>query len=411
MFETRAKPIEIPERQKLNLLYDRYRPQYENILRKLVRRINRLLIHTSIETTIKNRLKLFNSFFNKLSHLRNGSNIPVEINDFLGIRIICPFLEDLSQVEQIISENFTILEVERKGEKNSFREFSYDSIHLLIDIEEECENGFIPHVRKVCEIQLRTILQEAWAEIEHELIYKANFSLLNEPIKRKLASLNASLTLSDIIFQEIRDYQKEIESRRQKCRTSVEEKLEISSDISIMDSDGVTISGTGQTSKNIPLKPKSELERLLFDALEEHSNNKFEEAIEIYSSILRMRPKAHVRSIIYNHRGMAYFSLSEYTKSLKDFARALEYNPKNTRILNNRGLACRMLKQHITALENMNHSLEIDEYQHETLHQRALVYYDLQDFANAIEDCDRALDIKSDYEPAKNLKAILVSKL
>ena len=108
MFETRAKPIEIPERQKLNLIYDRYRTQYENILRKIVRKINRLLIRTNIETTTKYRLKSFNSFFNKMTHLRNGSDKPVEINDFLGIRIICPFIEDLSQVEQIISENFSL---------------------------------------------------------------------------------------------------------------------------------------------------------------------------------------------------------------------------------------------------------------------------------------------------------------
>jgi putative GTP pyrophosphokinase len=411
MFETRAKPIEIPERQKLNLLYDRYRPQYENILRKIVRKINRLLIHTNIETTIKYRLKSFNSFFNKVSHLRNGGNKPVAINDLIGIRIICPFLEDLSQVEQIISDNFTVLEVERKGEKKSFREFSYDSVHLLIDIKDECENGIIPNTRKVCEIQLRTILQEAWAEVEHELIYKANFSLLNESIKRKLASLNASLTLSDIIFQEIRDYQKEIESRRQKCRTSVEEKMEIPSDISIIDPNTRINAEAQQVYKNIPIKPKSELERLLFDALEEHSNNNFEEAIEIYSSILRMRPKAHVRSIIYNHRGMAYFSLSEYLKALKDFSRALEYNPKNTRILNNRGLAYRMLKQFSNALDDLNQSLDIDEYQYETLHQRALVYYDLHDNARAIDDCDKALNLHSDYEPAKNLKVILVSKL
>ncbi|MBN1408880.1 MAG: tetratricopeptide repeat protein [Calditrichaceae bacterium] len=411
MFETRAKPIEIPERQKLNLLYDRYRPQYENILRKTVRKINRLLIHTNIETTIKYRLKSFNSFFNKMSHLRNGGNKPVAINDFIGIRVICPFLEDLSQVEQIIADNFIILEVERKGEKNSFREFSYDSIHLLIDIEDEFDSGNLPHTRKVCEIQLRTILQEAWAEVEHELIYKANFSLLNESIKRKLASLNASLTLSDIIFQEIRDYQKEIESRRQKCRTSIEEKIEIPSDIFIMDPSFADIEETQQVYKNIPIKPKSELERLLFDALEEHSNNNFEAAIEIYTSILRMKPKSHVRSIIYNHRGMAYFSLSEYAKSLKDFSRALEYNPKNTRILNNRGLAYRMIKQFSYAIEDLNQSLDIDEYQHETLHQRALVYYDLQDYGKAIEDCDKALELETNYEPAKNLKSILVSKL
>ena len=70
-----------------------------------------------------------------------------------------------------------------------------------------------------------------------------------------------------------------------------------------------------------------------------------------------------------------------------------------------------MLKQFSNSLDDLNQSLDIDEYQHETLHQRALVYYDIQDYARAIEDCDKALELHSDYEPAKNLKSILVSKL
>jgi putative GTP pyrophosphokinase len=55
----------------------------------------------------------------------------------------------------------------------------------------------------VCEVQVRTILQDAWAEVEHELVYKAEFTPFDEPMKRKLAALNANLTLSDMLFQEI----------------------------------------------------------------------------------------------------------------------------------------------------------------------------------------------------------------
>ena len=412
MFETQVKSVQIPERQKLHILYDRYRHQYENMLRKLVRRINKILVHSNINYTIKYRLKAFDSFFEKLVQLRDAGNQPVNITDFLGIRIISPFLEDLDLVENLLNREFKILEVERKNEKNSFREFSYDSIHLLIDIPDKPENGFIPFVSRVCEIQLRTILQDAWAEVEHELIYKANFSLLNEPIKRKLASLNASLTLSDIIFQEIRDYQKEIESRRKKCRNSIDEKLDIGNGISIL-------SGIENNQKieqyvsadPVQFKPKSQLEKLLFDALEEHSKNEFERAIEIYSSILRMKPKPHVRSIVYNHRGMAYFALAEYIKSIKDFTRALEYNAKNTRILNNRGLAFRMIKNFENALKDLDRSLELNEYLSETYHLRALIFSDLNDSVKAIENCNKALDIKPDYEPAIHLKTLLVSKL
>jgi putative GTP pyrophosphokinase len=38
-------------------------------------------------------------------------------------------------------------------------------------------------------VQLRTILQDAWAEVEHELIYKSDIKLPNASIRRKLAAL------------------------------------------------------------------------------------------------------------------------------------------------------------------------------------------------------------------------------
>ena len=65
--------------------------------------------------------------------------------------------------------------------------------------------------RHVVEVQVRTILQDAWAEVEHELIYKSHFRFPNsDSIRKKLAAVNASLSLADMIFQEIRDAQKEM---------------------------------------------------------------------------------------------------------------------------------------------------------------------------------------------------------
>ena len=77
----------------------------------------------------------------------------------------------------------------------------------------------------VCEIQLCTILQDAWSEVEHELVYKTNFNPFDEPLKRKLAALNATLNLSDTLFQEIRDYQRLLQSELNKRRESFIEKL------------------------------------------------------------------------------------------------------------------------------------------------------------------------------------------
>jgi len=410
--DEKIKPILIPERQRLQLLYERYRTQNDVLLRKVSRQINKRLAKTSLNYTVKYRLKSFDSYFEKIMRLRNENRKPVILTDLLALRIICPFIEDLHTVENIISKLFPILEVEHKAEKKSFHEFSYDSIHLLIQIPVDTLSGTIPYAAKVCEVQLRTILQEAWAEVEHELIYKANFSLLNEPIKRKLASLNASLTLSDIIFQEIRDYQKEIESRREKCRDILQEKVKAEDSTSLLNEvSHPEIVRTGVNGSMSSLKPKSELERLLFEALEAHSKNQLDLAIKTYTQILRMKLKPAVKSIVYNHRGMALFVKSDYEKAIKDFSRAIRNNPKNTRVYNNRSLSFRMMHEHNRALQDLDRSLELNNYQYEAYHLRALSQLDIKNLTAALEDCEKALEIKPDFSAALNLKSVILSKL
>jgi putative GTP pyrophosphokinase len=176
--------------------------------------------------TIKCRVKRFDAYFDKLikmsRHYRE-SDIP-PLTDFLALRIICPFLEDLEIIEDLIKTNFTVIELDRKGLRHSIREFGYDSVHFLIKIDPAARKHALPYMSDVCEVQLRTILQDAWAEVEHELIYKSDITLPIESIRRKLAAINATLTLSDLIFQEIRDYQKEIRERDRKRRQSLEIK-------------------------------------------------------------------------------------------------------------------------------------------------------------------------------------------
>ncbi len=106
-----------------------------------------------------------------------------------------------------------------------FKEFGYESIHILIEVPADILSRFQLAESLVCEIQVCTILQDAWAEVEHELVYKANFSPFDESLKRKLAALNATLTLSDTLFQEIRDYQRLLQSELKRRRETFIEQL------------------------------------------------------------------------------------------------------------------------------------------------------------------------------------------
>ncbi|MEJ2200994.1 MAG: hypothetical protein P8X63_08275 [Desulfuromonadaceae bacterium] len=191
-----AQDFGVAERALYKRLYETLRPAYEQVLSELVAQVRQLLERQGSSATIKFRFKRFEAYFGKLlkSKKKNHGGQVSEsgLKDLLGIRIVCPFLDDLEVIEQELRREFDIVELERKGAQHSFREFGYDSVHLLIALDATQLEELLPHTARVCEIQLRTILQDAWAEVEHELIYKSDLSFPNDSIKRKLAGIFGS---------------------------------------------------------------------------------------------------------------------------------------------------------------------------------------------------------------------------
>jgi putative GTP pyrophosphokinase len=375
------------------------------------RRLQKRIAGSELKASVRYRVKSFESYFSKLLRLREAQTSRVRLTDLIGLRIVCRYLADLRELEEIVQEAFSVVQVERKGSEHSFREFGYDSTHMLVDIGADLPRQAIPYTRRVAEIQLRTILQDAWAEVEHEIIYKSGQSLLNEPIKRKLASLNAILTLSDVIFQEIRDEQKALREWDVRRRASLEEKLLAIDPISIVE--GADMSGSEPTGSHLapPAPYNSEVDRLVFEALAAHGNNEFVVAIQIYSRLLRKKLSRQARSIIYNHRGMAYFVLTEYRRSIEDFGRAIHYNEKNFRAYNNRALAHRILHQYELALDDLDRSIEINAAQPEGFYVRALTYLDLADFAKALRDCEHVLNIRPSFAAVQHLKTMIAARI
>lgn len=404
--------VELPDVKKAKTNYFKLQTKYEKVLRKTFHKVENLISNkTDVNAIVKCRLKDFESYYQKIANLSSHNSNPI-ITDLLGIRIICPFLEDVDRVQELLEKHFDVVEVEKKGLKHNFKEFGYDSVHLLIKLASESLPNLILNTQKVVEVQIRTKLQDAWAEIEHELIYKANYSLLNEPIKRKLASLNASLTLSDIIFQEIRDYQKDIQRRAQKRREELIQKAELSTDsITIEDKYHEMRLKKEESKITIPGTHKNPIEKLLFEALQLHSDSEFEKANDKYSQILKMRVNPKIRSIVYNHRGMALFVLERYKDAINDFTKAIKYSPENYRAYNNRGLVYRQTQQLGKAIDDYNKSLEINAFQVETFYNRAISHYDLHDYTHALEDCKKALSIKPDFITAERLKLIIEAKM
>lgn len=401
-----------PERESLRKEYEEQLPIRTQMVRELEKHVEAAVKPVSSQPRVKGRVKSFDSYFKKyIRHLKDNRSVgtPVEISDLIGIRIICPFLEDLATVEELIKKQFRVFEVERKGGGHTFREFGYESIHLLITLPQKLgETDFLSC--KTAEIQIRTILQDVWAEVEHELVYKAEFTPFDNPLKRKLAAVNASLSLADIIFQDIRSYQRELNGEFGKRRDSFFRKIEESTDAILFSEEKPALRQILEEA--LPSAPPSgaSIDDLLLVALSAHNRNQFPQAIAVYTRILDMKPDEAVKSLIYKHRGMAYFARSNYEEAVADFSESLRLDPKSYKAAYYEGVVCSVLQRYNQALDAFNKSLEINPYQPYCLFRRGQAYYHLEDYPQALGDCEAALALES-FPAADKFRALVLTKL
>jgi putative GTP pyrophosphokinase len=372
---------------------------YEELLQRTARNIGRMLEDAGIRGTVKYRVKSFTSWYTKLLSRIQRAAGQVRITDVLGIRIVCPFLHDLAAVSSLLQTAYTVEEVDHKGSDDPYQSFGYQSIHLLLRFApSESIGGITP----VCEVQIRTILQDAWAEVEHELIYKSEFTPLDEPLRRKLAAINANLTLSDIMFQEIRDYQSELHQALKKRRQGFYDHIRRAVGIHSGEKPSEKrAAGAGGTSA-----PET-MDSLLLQGLTAHNENRLDDAIAVYSKITALNPKPFIASVILVHRGMAYFSKGDYGNASRDFSAALEIDGNNTKARYYQALVDRIEGRLEKALTGLHECLALEPYNIEYLFSRAEVLSESGNIPAALEDCMTIMQIDPSFTPVRELRARL----
>jgi len=399
-----------PEQNFLRGEYEKYADVRHLVVHELKEQVEEVLFSLDSNPVISGRIKNFESFFSKyIKFLKMGEQSP-KITDLMGVRVICPFIEDLQAAEDLINKNFNIIERELKGHF-TFKEFGYESTHLLITIPKAIIEKHGDPGTDIAEIQIRTILQDAWAEVEHELVYKAEFSPFDDPMKRKLAAVNASLSLADIIFQEIRSYQRKYSKEMGKRRESFFQKIEESTDKLLFNNQekaNVTVNDTINFSSE---SYNESIDDLLVNALSAHNQNRFNEAIKQYTKILGLNPEKLICSIIYKHRGMAHFACSEYNEAIQDFSSSLELDTASYKAAYYRGVVSSVLKLYSQAIDDYTLSLSINPYQSFCLFRRGQAYYHIGDYPQALADCDNSLALEPNNESAVKFKELLLNKL
>lgn len=143
-----------------------------------------------------------------------------EIQDIVGIRIVAYVESDVERICRIIEKSFYIdtENSEDKKTKLGTDKVGYRSVHYVAKLDEKRSSlQEYKLFKDLCfEIQVRTLLQHTWAEIEHDRNYKFSGSLPDE-IKRKFSLIAGSLELLDNQFDsianEMDEYAKEVSEK------------------------------------------------------------------------------------------------------------------------------------------------------------------------------------------------------
>jgi ppGpp synthetase/RelA/SpoT-type nucleotidyltranferase len=131
-----------------------------------------------------------------------------DVTDIAGVRIITHFEDEVDKIGTLVEREFGV-DPGRSIDKRKVLDpdrFGYLSLHYICGLHADrlklSENR--KYGRISCEVQIRSILQHAWAEIEHDLGYKPN-STVPAPVRRRFCRLAGLLEIADQEFESIRD--------------------------------------------------------------------------------------------------------------------------------------------------------------------------------------------------------------
>lgn len=189
---------------------------FRNLVVLLLRNQNGLE-EPKITSRIKDRDECIKKFFEKYRdstpiHER-CMDIKSRITDLIGLRVTCIYESDIDVVKDRLLKHFDKIGLTNKTkdlEEDDDR-FGYKGVHLDLRLNED--RKALPEYRPfdgVCfEIQIRTIVQDAWSEVDHKLKYKRQ---IPNKLKRRINRLSALFELADQEFEAIRRMTTDLEA-------------------------------------------------------------------------------------------------------------------------------------------------------------------------------------------------------
>lgn len=263
------------EKKDILDVYDDNVRLYQSFLEEIEHQVKSILQASGfVVNAVTARLKSRESLSGKLKRKPDKYSNLSDITDIVGIRIITYFSEDVDRISDIVENEFDIDRVNSIDKRESMEpdRFGYCSVHYVVQMSKqrlalrECAR----FQGLKCEIQIRSVLQHAWAEIEHDLGYKSEITIPKE-MRRDFSRIAGLLEIADKEFNYIR-------SSLSTYKQTVQAKIE-NNEISDQDLDAVILEVFIKQDANV-LKVNKHIEELTGVMFEKMSNNQAENIIQ-----------------------------------------------------------------------------------------------------------------------------------
>lgn len=167
-----------------------------------------LRYHRNPIHSINTRLKSMSSISSKMEKYGkpfNVESIEENLHDIAGVRVICPYIDDIYTIADALLKQDDISYIEKKDYIKHPKPNGYRSLHLIVKVPVFFADG--RHDMTV-EVQIRTIAMDFWASLEHQLHYKEN-EMVPESVIMRLRDCADSI---DEIDREMLLIRKQMES-------------------------------------------------------------------------------------------------------------------------------------------------------------------------------------------------------
>ena len=204
------------ERRNFNLYYDDNRALFEKAKNADISLITSLIKQsdigevTKIEGRVKDKAECIKKFHRKYLSKLEADEQPFRIRDYItdliGIRIVCLYEDQIAAVSQILQHHFKIIDVTDKisAVESTEDSFGYKGLHMDLALSEEMTvlPKYQPYAELSFEVQIRSLIQDAWSVLDHKIKYKKS---IPNNLRRRINVLSALFELADREFKEIRN--------------------------------------------------------------------------------------------------------------------------------------------------------------------------------------------------------------